>query len=63
MAQATITVSDNDDDTVSITCDFEPEVKMAGEATAAQLMAFRVMKALSTDPDRIPPEDDFDDEE
>lgn len=53
MAKATITVEDNDDQTMSVTATFEPDLVLAEDATPAQSMAFRVMSMLNGDPDRI----------
>ena len=46
-------MSDNDDDTVNIKCEFDPDLVMASDGTAAQHMALRVMSMLSGDPDCI----------
>ncbi len=58
MSKATITISDNDDDTVNIKCTFKPDIVLASEGTPAQLMAFRVMHMLNDDPDRIRDDDE-----
>lgn len=47
MAKATVTFEDNDDGTVSVAIEFDPEVHADDEMTPAQYMAFRALQTVT----------------